>query len=152
MRFTDNKGKIHIAPEKDELLVAAKDFFKVRGYLKERNRWTKKTNGFILCFYIQGSQWDKNDYYVRPGVFITDLKQESAVPYGHFATEIRCYDNTIEKILTEAEMFLEKFSNKENIKEAAKQIQKNRKEFYKKNPEIWILPEEKIIDCIINWN
>ena len=40
-------------------------------------------------FYIEGSQWNKEDYYIRPGIFINELMVMDKSPfYGDCFIEI----------------------------------------------------------------
>lgn len=41
------------------------------GYRKNRNYWYKPCNNIIFCINVQGSQWDKSDYYVEIGVAVS---------------------------------------------------------------------------------
>lgn len=41
---------------------------KLLGYRKNKNYWHKTYNDLIFCINVQGSQWDKNDYYIQIGV------------------------------------------------------------------------------------
>lgn len=54
---------------------------KKEGYRRKRNYWYFFDDSFVFCIQIQGSQWDKNDYYVNIGarngvdvLFPTELK------------------------------------------------------------------------------
>lgn len=38
------------------------------GYRKRTNYWYKTANELIFCINVQGSQWDKDNYYVEIGV------------------------------------------------------------------------------------
>ena len=76
----------HVLPEQ-ELIDYVKPYLKSKGFKKKNKRWTKDIGEFTLCFYIEGSQWDKDDYYIRPGIFINELM---SIPtfYGDWFTEI----------------------------------------------------------------
>lgn len=45
---------------------------KEAGYKKTRNYWHKICNDLIFCINVQGSQWDRNDYYVEIGISLLD--------------------------------------------------------------------------------
>ena len=47
----------------------------------------KQTDDFTISFLIQGSSYDKEDYYIRPGIFINDLMPTDFY-YGHLITDI----------------------------------------------------------------
>lgn len=56
---------------KEELISYAKSYLKAKGFKKKNTRWTKDIGEFTLCFYIQGSSYSKELYYIRPGIFST---------------------------------------------------------------------------------
>lgn len=97
----------------EELIAFAKPYLKERGYLKKRKRWIKREEEFTVHFYLQGSFFDKDDYYIRPGVFINALLP-SELTYGHFMTGIK--QGTPEQVMRDFEEFREKWTNKEYIK------------------------------------
>ncbi len=49
----------------------------------------KKEPEFTLVFYIQGSIYSKEDYYIRPGIYINHLDNTHDF-YGHFMTGLKC--------------------------------------------------------------
>ena len=106
----------------EELIAYAKDYLKQRGFKKKNKRWTKVSGIFTLCFYIQGSCWDKNDYYIRPGIFINGLEKSGLSYYGHFWLTI---DNTLppDKIFDEFEKFCTEWTNIPLIKDRAEKHQ-----------------------------
>lgn len=53
---------------KAEFLVAAGAYLKPLGYKKNRNYWFQANGEIVRCVYVQGSQWDSDDYYVEVGV------------------------------------------------------------------------------------
>ena len=57
----------YILPE-EQLIEYAKPYLKANGFKKKNKRWTKDIGEFTLCFYIQGSFYAKENYYIRPGV------------------------------------------------------------------------------------
>ncbi len=50
---------------------------KNQGYKKHGNYWYLSQGGAVLCINVQGSQWDKNDYYVNIGA----AKEDSACKF-----------------------------------------------------------------------
>lgn len=121
---------MEIIPE-DKLTEYAKSYLKEKGFKKKNKWWTKDIGEFTLSFYIQGSQWDKDDYYIRPGVFINKLGIEriGLSYYGHFYCDIR-NDITIKEIFEQFEQFCIEWTDKKLIKENAKAY----KEWDKRNP------------------
>ena len=102
----------HILPEED-LIAYAKPYLKARGFRKKNKRWTKDVGEFTVSFFIQGSCYSKEDYYIRPGVFINAL-QPASVNYGHWGTEIE--QTTPEEIMEKFEKWSEEWTDKALIK------------------------------------
>ena len=98
----------------EKLIEYAKPYLKARGFKKKNKRWTKDIGEFTLCFYIQGSAYSKEDYYIRPGVFINAMPMPRPY-YGHFMTGIEI--TTPEEILSKFEAWCEEWTNKALIKE-----------------------------------
>ena len=100
-------------PEED-LIEYVKPYLKARGFKKKNKLWSKDIGEFTLYFYIQGSCFSKEDYYVRPCILINAV---SCVPLakGHFHTDIKI--TTPEEILCKFETWCEEWTNKSLIKE-----------------------------------
>lgn len=103
----------HFLPE-EELIEYAKPYLKAKGFKKKNKRWTKDIGEFTLCFYIQGSCFSKETYYIRPGVYINALLPTN-LGYGHFMTQIE--QTTPEEIMQKFEQWCEEWTNKPLIKE-----------------------------------
>ena len=103
----------HFLPE-EQLIEYVKPYLKERGFKKKNKRWTKDIGDFTLCFYIQGSAYSKEDYYIRPGVFINALLPTDLV-YGHWMIEIK--QTTPEEIMLKFEQWCQEWTNKSLIKE-----------------------------------
>ena len=103
----------HVLPE-EQLIEYAKSYLKAKGFKKKNKRWTKDTGEFTLCFYIQGSSYSKEDYYIRPGIFINALMPCYDV-YGHFMLEIE--PSTPEEVVSKFDDWCEEWTNKSLIKE-----------------------------------
>ncbi|MBR5797331.1 MAG: hypothetical protein IKY29_00105, partial [Clostridia bacterium] len=73
----------------------------------------KDTGEFTLCFYIQGSSYSKEDYYIRPGIFINALMPCDDF-YGHFMFEIA--PSTPEDVANKFDNWCEEWTNKSLIK------------------------------------
>ena len=70
----------------EELITYIKPILKSKGFKKKGKRWTKVTEHFTYIFYIQGSCYDKNNYYVRPGIIVNDIPASPTYvlsDYGH---------------------------------------------------------------------
>lgn len=103
----------HILPE-EELIAYAKPYLKARGFKKKNKRWTKDIGDFTLCFYIQGSCFSKEDYYIRPGIFINEL-MPTIRTYGHWNTQIA--QTTPEEIMAKFDRWCGDWTNKALIKQ-----------------------------------
>ena len=110
----------------DELIEYAKKYLKEKGFKKKNKRWLRVDGDFTISFLIQGSCYDKNSYYIRPGIFINAL--ETNLYYGHFMTELS--QNSFENIFSEFENFVTTWTDKTLIKK----IVTNFTEWDKRNP------------------
>ena len=97
-----------------ELIEFVKPYLKAKGFKKKNKRWMKQTDDFTISFLIQGSSYDKEDYYIRPGIFINDL-MPTDLYYGHWMTDIE--PTTPQEIMTKFEKWCDEWTNKSLIKE-----------------------------------
>lgn len=103
-----------ILPE-EQLIEYAKPYLKAKGFKKKNKRWLKETEDFTISFLIQGSCYSKEDYYIRPGIFINALLPTD-VYYGHYYMhDIK--PTTPEEIMREFDAWCEEWTNKSLIKE-----------------------------------
>ena len=77
----------HILPE-NRLIEYVKPYLKAKGFKKKNKRWTKETPDFTISFLIQGSFFSKENYYIRPGIFINALMPAEEY-YGHWMLDIK---------------------------------------------------------------
>ncbi len=96
----------------NELIEYIKPRLKESGFLKNNKRWIKTTEEFKICFFIQGSCYDQNDFYIRPGIYINAVDANDY--YGHFSTELK--QETPEQVLNDFEQFYQSWTDKEYIK------------------------------------
>ncbi len=98
-------------------------------------------DGFTLCFFIQGSIFDKNLYYIRPGVWFDACEKTGMNYYGHFHTEIP--QTTAEEVMEKAMAFFQAWSDRAYIRETVQAFleweqrnpwEKRRNVFMKKDP------------------
>ena len=101
----------------EALIQYVKPILKARGFKKKGKRWSKVLEDFTLVFFIQGSVYDKDAYYVRPGVFINGCDSGTDY-YGHFSMDIKVSDS--ETVLNEALSFFSEWTDKELIVSRAK--------------------------------
>ena len=99
----------------EELIACAKETLKKQGFKKKNKRWIRDDGTFTCIFFIQGSQWSKEDYYIRPGVYINAVPQTIHDYYGHFHTEIR--SDTLSQIFRDTELFFKEWTDKALIKD-----------------------------------
>ena len=103
----------NVLPE--ELLIEyVKPYLKAKGFKKKNKRWIKVTPEFTISFLIQGSCYAKEDYYIRPGIFINALMPSDDF-CGHWMFEIK--PTTPEQIMREFDAWCEEWTNKALIKE-----------------------------------
>ena len=97
----------------EELIAYVKPYLKAKGFKKKNKRWTKNIGEFTLCFYIQGSCFSKEDYYIRPGIFVNAL-MPTMKTYGHWMADIE--QTTPEEIMSTFEKWCEEWTNKSLIR------------------------------------
>lgn len=74
---------------KQEFLAAIREPLKAEGYRKKGFYWYKTVNDLVFCLNLQGSQWDKDDYYFQVGAALH--KDSSAFPtILHWLFRHRC--------------------------------------------------------------
>ena len=103
----------HILPE-EQLIEYVKPYLKEKGFKKKNKRWIKDIGDFTICFYLQGSCYSKEAYYIRPGIFINALLPTDLV-YGHWMTQIE--PTTPEEIMRKFEQWCQEWTNKSLIKD-----------------------------------
>ena len=62
---------------KTEFISAAAPLLKDRGYKKRGSYWYLSRAGYVFCINLQGSQWDKDHYYINIGA----AEQREEAPY-----------------------------------------------------------------------
>jgi hypothetical protein len=100
----------------NDLIEYAKIHLKQKGFKKKNKRWTKDIGEFTLVFYIQGSSFSKENYYVRPGIFINKLLPTNLV-YGHIMTELK--SEKLEDVILDFDKYCIEWTDKRLIKERA---------------------------------
>ena len=103
----------YILPE-EQLIEYVKPYLKEKGFKKKNKRWTKETNEFTISFLIQGSSFSKENYYIRPGIFVNEL-MPTELYYGHWMCGIE--PTTPEEVICNFEKWCEEWTNKSLIKE-----------------------------------
>ena len=98
----------------EELIEYVKPYLKAKGFKKKNKRWIKDIGEFTISFLIQGSCFSKEDYYIRPGIFINALMPTEEY-YGHWMHGI--VPTTPEEIMQKFEQWCEEWTNKSLIKE-----------------------------------
>lgn len=84
---------------KDELAAAVKTYMKEKGYKKRGTTWTKRTDDEIsLVVNIQGSQYDKEQYYINLGIYVHALgtKGQPSISDCHMRERINTPVDTAE--------------------------------------------------------
>ena len=98
----------------EQLIEYVKPYLKAKGFKKKNNRWIKEGPEFTISFLIQGSSFSKENYYIRPGIFINAL-MPSKQYYGNWMCEI--VPTTSERIMSEFEDWCKEWTDKSLIKE-----------------------------------
>ena len=98
----------------EELIAYVKTYLKAKGFKKKNKRWTKDVGEFTLCFYIQGSCYSKEHYYIRPGIFVNALMPTQMRTYGHWHFEIP--RTTPEEVMHKFDNWCDEWTNKDLIK------------------------------------
>lgn len=89
---------------KAEFIEAVKPILKNRGYRKKGFYWYKQGEDLLLCVNVQGSSWDKNDYYVEIGI----APQDAAYPtILHWEIRHRCIGTAGERNIQSEELLCE---------------------------------------------
>ena len=101
-----------------ELIEYVKPYFKQRGYRKKNKRWIKVDGDFTINFFIQGSCYDKDKYYIRPGIYLNAVTTDDF--YGHFMAEIA--QESPEQVIRDFEVFCNNWANKEYIKKTLQEF------------------------------
>ncbi len=76
---------------KEEIILYSKELLKKMGYKKRNTTWVKKVDEEIfIVVNIQGSQFDKSDFYINLGVYIRPLgnKEMPAISDCHLSERI----------------------------------------------------------------
>ena len=107
-------------PTEEELITYIKPILKSEGFKKKGKRWTKITEHFTYIFFIQGSCYCKDDYYVRPGIVINDILTDTHYYYGHMFINIPI--TTKEEILAAAENFFSEWNDMGKLIETVKEF------------------------------
>ncbi len=114
--------------KEEDLIEYVKPILKAQGFKKKAKRWIKVTDHFTYIFFIQGSCYDKENYYVRPGILVNDIDPVPFLCYGHFFIDIPI--TTKEEILNQAEAFFSQWSSIDYLKKMVSSFV----EWEKRNP------------------
>lgn len=115
-------------PTEDELIEYIKPILKAEGFKKKGKRWTKITEHFTYIFFIQGSCYDKDTYYVRPGIVVNDIPADEFCSYGHMFIDIPI--TTKEEILSSAMACFAEWTDLDYLVKAVREFA----EWEKRNP------------------
>ena len=110
-----NNFKNKVTLTEYDLIEGIAPYLKQQGYKKKNKRWTKVCGEFTLSFYIQGSAFDIDNYYIRPGVFVNGIEQVGLDFYGHFAIDLK--QESLEQVIRDYEQFIKEWTDKPLIKE-----------------------------------
>ena len=90
---------------KQEFIETIRDPLKKEGFRKAGLYWYKRSNDIIYCINLQGSQWDKDNYYFQIGV--AEYKENCTSPtLLHWLFRHRCEGNSGERNVLPSEALL----------------------------------------------
>ena len=93
---------------KNEFIEAIKPYLKEKQYKKRGLYWYKRMEGLILCINVEGSQWDKNDYYVNIGIAMFDSADCCPFPtLLHWRIVHRCFGKAGQLHIEPQELYTE---------------------------------------------
>lgn len=98
----------------EELIEYVKPILKANGFKKKGKRWTRTDAQFTRVFFIQGSCFDKDDYYIRPGIFFNDLIGKTNDYYGNIMKQIPI--TTPDDIISKCFEFFDEWTNMDYIR------------------------------------
>ena len=101
---------------KEVLIDYAKSYLKEQGFKKKGNRWVKTSGDFTLVFYVQGSQFSKADYYIRPAIIINALMPDSLSNCHGVAFPAALRQESPEQVMEDFETFCREWTDKALIK------------------------------------
>ena len=107
---------------KNEFISAAKTELKNRGFRKNGQYWYRNQADYLECIFVQGSQWDKDNYYVEIG-FAEGTPEKRSPTLLHWIASHRCRgkqgDRNIElaEVFRDIETFFRQFSSKAALME-----------------------------------
>lgn len=110
-----NNYRYNVTLTEYDLIEGITPYLKQKGYKKKGKRWIKDIGEFTLCFYLQGSSYDVDDYYIRPGIFINGVAHCGLDFYGHFFVELK--RQSVEQVLKDYEQFITEWTDKPLIKQ-----------------------------------
>lgn len=111
---------------KKDFVVEVAIELKKLGYRKNGFYWYKPMEEYILYVNVQGSQWDKDDYYVELGVARSDSACKNPTIL-HWIIRHRCNGASGElnimpsEFLTELDKFCQSLKNSSSVTEFLKQ-------------------------------
>lgn len=112
---------------KNELIEYISPLLKEYGFKKKGNSWLRTTESITYRFYIQGSVYGSDQYYIRPGIIINGIPSDGIV-YGHISTDIAV--TTKEEIWNKTQEFYSQWNSIEYIKKLVSEFV----EWEKRNP------------------
>ena len=98
---------------KNELIEYISPLLKEYGFKKKGSAWLKTTESFTYRFYIQGSVYGSDQYYIRPGIIINSIPSDG-IKYGHISADIAV--TTKEEIWSKTQEFYSQWHSIEYLK------------------------------------
>lgn len=98
---------------KKDLIDYLAPLLKEDGFKRNGKVWLKTTESFTYRFYIQGSVYGSDQYYIRPGIIINGIPSDG-IQYGHICTDIAV--TTKEEIWKRTQEFYSQWHSIEHLK------------------------------------
>lgn len=111
-----NNYKYKVSLTQYDLIEGITPYLKQQGYKKQNKRWKKNIGEFTLTFYIQGSAYDTDSYYIRPGISLNGFTDYAPGAYGHFHS-LDFKQQSLAQVIADWENIVKEWTDKKLIKE-----------------------------------
>ena len=94
----------------EEFIREIKPILKQKGYRKSGSYWYLEYKDVILCFNVQGSQWDTRNYYINIGAALNQHDKRNPTLL-HWLWQHRCpgINVSVQDALDEADRYFTEF-------------------------------------------
>ena len=108
--------------DKKDFIIKCKEHFKTKGFIRKGTTWSKHKDDLILCFNIQTSQWDSNDFYLNVGIVVKGIDEKPQTTLGkwHVHQRINDLDKSSEDVLREVDLWFSSNGNVDKLRHLSK--------------------------------